>query len=219
MESVKKLIASQKDKYDGLDYYLMHIEKASNNIKTHPDICIECCKSLIEGVSKTILKNLDNAYDSKVIDKLELSPLVRKTLEKMAEFEVEIEDDFIRRSVSLIHIMGEVRNKRGDISHGKHAPKEISSNADYSALVFHVSEGIVYYILKNFVSIDISYKQSLIYEDHEDFNAMLDEASPLEGKVLYSRAVFDQFPIDYEIQLEEYYEQQQELKDWEDIDH
>lgn len=204
MNSVKKIIADNSKHYEHFDYYLIIIEKAEQNAISNPDISIECCKSLIEGISKSILKTLDKAYNPKYIDKMDLSPLVKKALEKLSEFDPSIEDSFITRSTSLIHVLGEVRNKRGDISHGKHTPKDYSSNAHFSSLVLHISEGIIFYILKIFFSIDLTFQEMIVYDDNSGFNDWLDEQHPLDSNVSYSRALYDQYYVDYELQLEEY---------------
>ena len=44
----------------------------------------------------------------------------------------------------------------------------------------------------------------LLYDDNPEFNDHLDEQYPLDGTILYSKALFDQEFLDYEIQLSDY---------------
>ena len=42
------------------------------------------------------------------------------------------------------------------------------------------------------------------YEDNEPFNESLDDDNDMPGKIIYSRALYDQFPEEYLIKLNEY---------------
>lgn len=210
MQLVRTLIIENNEKYEHFGYYETIIDVIEQNAVSQPDICIESCKSLIEGVSKTILKDLDVSFNRAETDKLDFHPLFKKALHKLAEHKTEIEIDFVSKAASLIHTLGEIRNKRGDISHGKLAPKELSSYAQFSKLVMQMTEGIVFYVLEQFFSIDLSYKQEIKYEDNSDFNLWLDESNPI-GSLSYSRALFDQDNVSYFEELLEYQTEQEEI--------
>ncbi len=186
MNSVRTLIAANNKKHEHFAYYETVIEVIEQNVDTQPDICIESCKSLIEGISKSVLKGLDGSFDQREIDKLEFHPLFKRALNKLAEYKTEIEIDFINKSASLIHTLGEIRNKRGDISHGKLAPKELFSYAQFSKLVVQMTEGIVFYVLEQYFSIDLSFRKEIAYEENLSFNEYLDLLNPLDG-LSYSR--------------------------------
>ena len=48
-----------------------------------------------------------------------------------------------------------------------------------------------------------------------NFNEFLDEQYPLDGKPRYSRALYDQYSEDYEIQLQDFIDsKEQELEVW-----
>lgn len=196
MESVKKLISQHSDRYEEFDYYLGIIEKAEKNVASYPDISIESSKSLIEGISKSISKKLNPAYDA---NKTDLSQIVRDALQCLAKHDEYIENDFITRCVSLIHLLGEIRNKRGDISHGRHAPKDISSDIRLSKLAIHLTEGLVFYILTVFYSIDLSFKQLTPYEQNTEFNELLNMNDSLD-LINYSKALYEQ-DYDYYVEL------------------
>lgn len=156
------------------------------------------------------MKNLDTTYNEQEIKKMDVAPLFKKAMLKLADFDEGIEIDFIHRSHSLIQNFGEIRNARGDISHGKSAPKEIFSTPKFSKLVAQMTEGIVSYILEHYFAIDLSYKQEIKYEDNEDFNQWLDEENPI-GVLSYSKALFDQDNVSYNEQLLNYKAEQEEI--------
>jgi hypothetical protein len=220
MQLVRTLIIDNNEKYEHFSYYETIIDVIEQNAVTQPDICIESCKSLIEGISKSILKNLDTTFNQEEVDGLNFQSLFRKAMFKLSEHKEEIEIDFIHRAASLIHILGEIRNKRGDISHGKLAPKELFSYAQFSKLVMQMTEGIVFYVLEQFFSLDLSFKEEIKYEDNMDFNQWLDESNPI-GNLSYSKALFDQDNVSYFEQLLEYQTEQEEeitILDVEEID-
>jgi hypothetical protein len=210
MQLVRTLITKNNEKYEHFGYYEGIIDVIELHAVTQPDVCIEGCKSLIEGVSKSILKSLDATFNQEEVDGLNFQPLFKRALQKLAEHKEEIEIDFIHRAVALIQILGEIRNKRGDISHGKLAPKELFSYAQFSKLVMQMTEGIVFYVLEQFFSIDLSYKEEIRYEDNMDFNLWLDESNPI-GNLSYSRALFDQDNVSYFEELLEYQTEQEEI--------
>jgi len=55
VDSLQELIVRNRNKFPEFEYYLPIIEKAKQNQEDHPDITIECCNSLIQGISKTII--------------------------------------------------------------------------------------------------------------------------------------------------------------------
>jgi len=211
MQLVRTLINTNSEKYEHFAYYDTIINVIEQNVSTNPDICIESCKSLIEGISKTILKTLDTTTSDRILEGKDFQILFREALSKLSEYNEDIEVDFVRRAVSLIQVLGEIRNKRGDISHGRIAPKELASYSQFSKLVSQMTEGIVFYVLEQFFAVDLSFKEEVKYENNLDFNQMLDEVNPIEN-LSYSKALFDQDYDSYFQQLLEYLAEQEELK-------
>jgi hypothetical protein len=58
--------------------------------------------------------------------------------------------------------------------------------------------------------LDLSYLEEVDYDKNEDFNNMLDEEYDL-GYVIYSKALYDQDPISYGEQLEEYRSSEEDI--------
>jgi hypothetical protein len=189
MKQTKEILNRLENQYSNIDYYYTIIEKIEENVNTNPDIAIESCKALLEGMSKFIWKQIDNSYDPMVIDKMDFQPLVKQAVSKLGEFNEDIEVDFVNKVNKLIVSIGEVRNKRGDISHGKLSPKEYISDAQFSNLVMNITDNMLYYILHCFSK--VTPVKELVYEDNPDFNEKLDKEN-VYGFLSYSKALFDQ---------------------------
>jgi hypothetical protein len=50
MKSAAELIIENAGRYPEFRYYLAIIKKAERNVSSQPDICIETCKALFEGI-------------------------------------------------------------------------------------------------------------------------------------------------------------------------
>lgn len=215
MKSVRTLLETNYKRYEHLVYYQNIIDVIEQNVASQPDICIESCKSLIEGVSKTILKALDPTINDAEMKALDVMPLFKKAAKKLAEFDNEIESDFVNRSGSLIENFGMIRNQRGDISHGRAAPKLDFSTPQFSALVMSITEAIAFYLLEHFFRVEIS--KDIKYEDNDEFNQWLDNLNPL-GALSYSKALFEQDTISYEQQLLNYQSEDIPVLDVEELE-
>lgn len=214
MDSVKELVEKNLGKHPEFRYYLPLIEKAKTDLVAHPDICIETCKSLLEGISKSIIERLPNPHSRPALDDLNFDKLVKLAVTELKFNNDVVEDDFVKRCVSLANSMGALRNARGDISHGKGVPKLANSDDKLSSLCLRMSESVLHYMLDAFFSIPEPTpigEVRIEYNDNPEFNQYLDDENPLEGRVLYSRALYDQYYEDYLIHLSDYqYEQELE---------
>jgi hypothetical protein len=203
MRQTKDILELLEGRYSNIDYYQSIIQKIEENVESHPDISIESCKALLEGLSKFIWKQIDNSYDALVADKMDFHPVVRHAMTKLADLNEDIELDFVNKVNKLIVSIGEVRNKRGDISHGKLSPKEYFSDSQFAQLVMNITDNMLYYILHSFSKVTVI--KELEYEDNLDFNEWLDNENPF-GSLSYSKALFDQDTVAYEEELQNYLE-------------
>lgn len=202
LQHTRHIIKTHSVTHAEFEYYFSVIEKIEENYAMNPDISIESSKSLIEGVSKTILLRLETTQTESKVNAMDFPELFRNScwsLQRHGSFEV----DFVHRSASLIQRMAEIRNERGDISHGKSAPKTIVSTPESAKMIMQITDSIVDYMLDAFFKIDLSFKEELKYEDHEEFNLWLDDQNQLNG-VSFSKALFDQDSVLYEEELENY---------------
>ncbi len=199
MKQTKEILGHLEGKYKSIGYYYTVIDIIESKVESNPDISIESCKSLLEGISKFILGQLDDAYDDK--KKTDFPRLFRTSLNNISEHCDMMEQDFVLRACTMIEFIGEIRNKRGDISHGKLSPKIENSDSLLSNLVMQMTDGLAYYILKCFSTIEIV--QVLQYEDNPEFNNLLDEENSY-GNLSYSKALFSQDVEAYKQELLNY---------------
>ncbi|HEY9081184.1 abortive infection family protein [Magnetovibrio sp.] len=223
MQQATELIVSNAGKYPEFRYYLSIMKKAEMNLSSQPDICIETCKSLLEGISKSIIERLDTTSERKELDKKEVGPLIKQAARLLKQEDNVIEDDFVSRCSSLAYALATLRNERGDISHGKAVPKATASNDRLSSLCLSMTGNVICYLLDAFYGLAPQPKQAeaksieimeqepdlpiIPYDDNTDFNDWLDGKYPLpEGRLIYSNALYELYYEDYIIQLEEFRE-------------
>ncbi len=206
----RNIIDKHNNTHAEFEYYKTVIEKIEENVFSNPDISIESSKTLIEGISKTILRRLDITFTQKKVDSMDFPPLFKEACWCLGKT-IPIEHEFINQSSNMINTLANLRNKRGDISHGKTSPKPESSTKESARMIMHIADSIVHYMLDHFYRIDLSHQDEMLYEDHPEFNEFLDEYNPIDG-LSYSRALFDQDEVSYEEQLRDFIDE----KDLED---
>jgi hypothetical protein len=200
---VKDIIRSNLDKYKDFEAYLATIEIIESNVDSNPDISVESCKSLIEGISKMFLKYIDKSYSYEDVEGMEFLKRFKKSMGVLSSVCSELETDFVNKACVLMQALGELRNKRGDISHGRVSPKLVSSSSQFSKLVIQSTEVLAFYLLEQFYRADLSDRIKIEYNDNPEFNIWLDEINPLNG-VSFSKALFEQDNVAYCEQLEDY---------------
>ena len=201
MQSLKDLIERHASEESDFRYYVPIIEKAERNEIDHPDICIECCTSLFQGVSKSIVYRLNPACERATFENMPLQQQVKQALRFLRQNDDVMEDAFPVAVENLARVAGTLRNSRGDISQGRAAPKELQSDRSLARLVLNVSEPVLRYMLASYFAIKPEVEPVIEYEANPNFNTSLDSDYPLEGKPLYSLALYQQFYEDYRIQL------------------
>jgi hypothetical protein len=210
MQSVKELIMRYAEQNAEFLYYIPIIEKAERNEVDHPDITIECCSALFQGISKSVVHRLDPACDKKAFEDEKLPQQVKAAMRCLRENDDAFEDMFIRNCETLARNIGTLRSARGDISHGRAVPKELQSDRSLARLVLNLSEATIRYILASFFALQQRPEEQIPYDANPDFNDALDEQYDLGGKPLYSLALYEQYYDDYFIRLESYRDEQQE---------
>lgn len=194
MEKLKHEI--HRVKRHRLEYYHSHLNLIESYIDEKPDISIETCKALIEGISRLALHLLkQEPLDAKIED---LSPLTKRALNELQKGRGYSDVEACRRLTGLVHYIGEIRNAHCDIGHGRASLKEQVNDADFAELVIGITDNICTYMLRR---LDQLVERPLEYEDNPAFNDFIDEQNSLPGKVLYSRALFEQERETYEIEL------------------
>lgn len=183
-----------------LDYYGSHLDIVQDYIDDKPDISIETCKALIEGISKLSLFLLKqeplNGHQGE-----KLQDLFKRALRALQEGRGFSDIDLVNRMGSVVHYIGELRNAHGDIGHGRASLKEQVNDADFAELVVGMTDSLCAYLLRRLNQL---VEPELEYDGNDEFNAYLDELYPLDNGIMYSKALFDQEPQTYEIELGDY---------------
>ncbi|WP_340676848.1 hypothetical protein [Paraglaciecola sp.] len=232
-----------------------HVYYYAIDKKITADNCIETCKSLIEGLSKTVLsqidlrrkavrerfethelKSLDCTFDKMAGSGEDFTVLFRQAVLVLSNYHQACQKDLMNSlGKDFCKYLTRLRNDRGDMAHGRAAPKIEKSTLDLAYMIENITDLIAFHMLEILSLIDfskmdeVSQDQAIIEsfmfkEDFEleginegertirEFNESLDKRYPFEGKALYSRALYDQYQEDYEIQLQEYIDnKEQEL--------
>lgn len=196
MDNFKREIA--RSARHNLSYYQSHLEIIEKHIEEKPDISIETCKAVIEGVSKLSLYVL-NDEPLGALDKEEnLSKLCKRALLELQQGRGFSDATMCQRLSSIVHYLGEVRNAHGDIGHGRASLKEQVNDADFAELIIGITDLMGTYMLRR---LELLAEKPLEYEDNPQFNDYLDELHDLPGSVRYSQALFEQEPQSYEVEL------------------
>ena len=229
MQRSSKLIKANQAQFPDCAYYLPLFSKARRNVAAHPDICIETCKALLEGIAKTIILGLDATAVREQIEKKDVEPLVKMAARLLRANDDVIEDNFVNRVSGLASSMGALRNARSDISHGRAVPKAQQSDETLARLCLQMTDATAFYMLQSFFNRTAPPVQPHVmgeneeaaellpggipdtpYDNNPEFNEELDRQYPLDGKLLYSDALYRLYYEDYLIELEAYHDAQQD---------
>jgi len=88
MQTLRELIERHSDENSEFRYYIKHIDEAEANEIAHPDITIECCTALFQGVSKTIVNRLAPPEDPKAFADGSVQMQVRAALKRYNKAEL-----------------------------------------------------------------------------------------------------------------------------------
>lgn len=201
MQRFETIIRAYEADYPEFGYYLKHAEEIRNHEESHPDIAIECCVSLLQGISKSIVYRLDKSVDRGLFEKSTLEHQVKEAFKAIEESSDVVELALPRACSTVARLAGEIRNKRGDISHGKAVPKEIESDASLARLALEMTEALARYMFAHLIRLDDT---EIRYTEYPDLNAELDEQGPKIGLTPYSKLLFENdFPA-YQDAVDEY---------------
>jgi hypothetical protein len=209
MELTKQAINQYASRIDGLRGYELIVSKVERNITENPDIAIESCRSLIEGLGKKALELLCARYqESKSLRKdCENSFTVLVSTAFNEIFAYTIEAGVFEHLSNALDKISALRNTRGDISHGRAYPKQVESTVALARSVALVTDGIsslmIYEIAMRLP--EAAPEETLDYKSEQmaPFNNWLDESIedfPIKT-VRYSEILFEK---DYDAYKEIY---------------
>jgi hypothetical protein len=221
MLRTSRLIIARQAQFPACAYYLPLCSKARRNLRKHPDIAIETCKAILEGVSKTVILGLDTTANREALDAKKFDQLVKQAAQALKANDNVIEDEFITRATSFANALGALRNARSDISHGRAVPKLEQSTDAFARLCMQMTDAITSYMLASYFepngshapneAVDVAAEPEFEtdlpyfrYSEHPDFNDLLDLENPPTGKIVYSDALYRLFYEEYVIELQAY---------------
>lgn len=222
MKQTSNILKQLETQYYNIEYYHTIVKEIEDNVEINPDIAIESCKSLFEGIGKFIISNIDKSLKVEAINNFKYIRAVEKAIDLLKKKDPVFELDFSKGLLEALKELGEIRNDRGDISHGRLAPKAIQSDSHFSNLILTMTDSFASYLLISFSR--VPYTRELEYEDSGDFNLWLDNVYTVEIEDLtaykkqekqstylnevrllsYSKALFDQDQVSYEQALQNY---------------
>jgi hypothetical protein len=208
MEKTRAVITANLSSFKEFEYYFSIIEIAEKSVNKKPDVTLDCCKSLIEGISKTILITLDSNYNknNKLVDGVKAQKLFDKAIKLISKYDKSLigkETEFLSKSRDLVDTIINIRNDRGEISHGKFIPKpnEIISTSEFASFVINLTDSIISFMLKILFQIDIPKTGRIAFDDEkmEEYNIWLDDNTdfPIK-KAKYSLLLYENDYDEYE---------------------
>ena len=180
-----------------------HVSTIEQTVETNPSLCVETCKSLIEGICKSILTN--RGIDYAKFEKFQA--LVKGTILEMSSgidtFQTEM-SELSKRISPIVQYIAEIRNNNGFASHGQDLNM---SMVPYSlALLCMKTTDVLCGFLLHFYITHTDKKDSrLRYEDLKEFNDYYDSGTPLQLNGIELSASLALFHQDYEAYKAEYY--------------
>lgn len=217
MKTVIDLIKSNSDRYPEFSEYIPNITEAVNLVNTRPDRSIENCKALFEGLSRSLILRLDKESDRKMFNRMPFEQQVTRAVVQLQRIETTTPSP-ISNLEPFVQMLQGIRNERGDVSHGRPAPKHDYSEQRLAEYILETTETYLKYMLLVFydspgIIRESTELQTIRYEDHPKFNDWLDEENGPRGEFLYSECLFHIFPNDYKTDLEEWQERQKEMSE------
>lgn len=205
MKLTKQAINEATDKIEGIEGYYLLISNIEDNIESNPDIAIEVCKSLIEGLCKKALELLSEEYNSNkklikdcnhklpTLSLTAFNHVFQESFESKLYFglynlisnEVRLRTiiDSSKKRIydnvnDTLQQINRVRGDRGDLCHGRSYPKDTESSVYFANSIVSITDGICSYIIHNILE-NLKGKSETTkydYSDLEDYNNWLDES-------------------------------------------
>lgn len=173
MQKLKEVIKG-KDRWDGLLSYISLVEE---NKVSSPSASLDGAKSILETVSKTILsdKNIKYRSDESVGNLVKQAFSSLPIFTKFSEIEAEKSKAILNAFATISNAVGMFRNEHGFFAHGQDLQSE---KFDRYLLDLAISSSD---LLASFLIIshaeDLKDRNRVYYEENDEFNRYVDEAS------------------------------------------
>ncbi|MEG4962651.1 MULTISPECIES: hypothetical protein [unclassified Microcoleus] len=222
MDSLEALVKRHLKEFPDFQYYGAFGEFISAIESYHQDLNMgvssDCCNSLIQSICRTIITQIDSV-EIDAVNSMRTDELIRKAVTLLQKNDDLHERNFVSQLGKVGIYINNIRNSRGELSHGRHIPKELLNDQDLSRLLREITESLSRYLISSFFSFKLEQfkeeaevEEDLIrYEDYPEFNELLDADYPYEGKLIYSQALYTLYYEDYTIQLQAFLDEQEPL--------
>jgi hypothetical protein len=182
-----------------------HVVMIEGCVQSNPSLCVETCKTLIEGICKTILTDKNVTFSGDI----SFQGLVHKTITSILHNEDHFGEDLGelgRRVASVSQKLAELRNVSGFASHGMDVLNPRLTDT-ISVLALKITDVIGGFILRCYFNDRRDIRDRRIhYEDCEAFNLEFDEVHPLAVETISLSASLALYNEDYEVYREAYFE-------------
>ena len=237
MEKIEKLIKENLESYPDFEYYLNLIDEAKRFKEIYPDMCVETCNTLIQGIGGKIINEYDEEqykqlyFEENGDDKYPTTIAIikncvnnflihqnEKKIVKQSATTVGQHADMIKEAnknrndsitnvlVNKVKPINEIRNKRGDICHGRIAPKKYITDQDVCEYIFDITSSMLNLIFRRFIEFQSKKDKNIMdYDKETKFNNYLDKENPLKStNYKFSEILYKAKPEEYRILCKNY---------------
>lgn len=187
MDLTKNAISKYQTNIIGLNQYLLVVKEIEDNKILNPDISIDSCKSLIEGLCKKALSLISDEYNTNKSFKKQcekFDKLLDNTFNKVFKeaFEVDLIKSFSKilyqknktnelilksselsrtNTINAVNAIVKLRDTRGDISHGRLYPKLTTTSYHLMNSIIGITDSICSYLI---IEMSLRYFEKLEHE-------------------------------------------------------
>jgi hypothetical protein len=175
------------------------------------------CRTRLDTLYQLIFLAEFHSVEVGAVSSMRTDELIRKVVTLLQKNDDVYERNFVSQLGKIGIFINDIRNSRGEISRGRHIPKELINDQDLSRLLREITESLSCYLISSFFSFKLEqFKEEpeieenfIRYKDNAEFNELLDEDYPYNGKIIYSQALYELCYEDYMIQLQTFIDEQE----------
>jgi len=224
MDDLTATVEQHERSLPGIERIHGYISDINTLRNDKPDHVVELCSALIECASKNILKSHEHSDTLERVEGEKLKSGVRKSLNKVKYFDPLIDDAIVGHLCDAVQDLGKLRNKRGEVVHGRVHPKLESSSIRFQDLILRFTESIAIYLIEvtaDCASIDLGEDEAQIEygaSTNENFNSDYDIriSAELAEKEIDAPEFFQGNSPSYALYLLDYEEYVEQLEEWMD---
>lgn len=196
LQSCTKAIAGEKE----TTYLLEQKSRLEQAVSSKdPGLTLDTSKALLESIFKTIIS--DRVAEPNLGQ--DLSPLYKNVRDVLALNQDAQASDILKRLTnSIVHNVGELRNKYGAASHGDDGCYENPIQMPEAEMIAHLVDGMGGFLYKKHKDLsDPELAQRIYYSDYSEFNDWLDsQNNPIKIPIEEAKEIpFSTFLFTYDV--------------------